>query len=89
MTTQISPMLAVNDGKSAIDFYKAAFDAKVLWHLDSGGHIVAGLAVSKSEVRACYRNRTLKAMYQEARRRYLAEHYGRKPSLRAKIGRYM
>jgi hypothetical protein len=48
-----------------------------------------GLRLSRSEVRACYRNRTLKAMYQEARRCFLAEHYGRKPTLRAKISRYM
>ena len=45
MRTQISPMLAVNDGNHAIDFYKAAFGAEVLWHLDGGGHVVAGLAV--------------------------------------------
>lgn len=48
-----------------------------------------GLSLSKSEVRACYRNETLRALYTEARRRYLAEHYGRKPTLRAKIGRYL
>ena len=45
MSTQISPMLAVNDGNGAINFYKAAFDATVLWHLDAGGLVVAGLAV--------------------------------------------
>lgn len=45
MKTQISPMLAVSDGKAAIEFYKAAFDARPLWHLGGGGHIVAGLAV--------------------------------------------
>ena len=48
-----------------------------------------GLSLSKSEVRACYRNETLRALYTEARRRYLAEHYGRKPTLRAKVGRYL
>jgi uncharacterized glyoxalase superfamily protein PhnB len=42
---QISPMLAVGDGNAAIEFYKAAFDASVLWSLDSGGHVVAGLEV--------------------------------------------
>ena len=42
---RISPMLAVNDGNAAIEFYKAAFDANVLWRLDGGGHIVAGLEV--------------------------------------------
>ena len=45
MTPQISPMLAVADGNAAIEFYKAAFDATVLWHLDGGGHVVAGLSV--------------------------------------------
>ncbi len=43
MATQISPMLAVNDGNAAIEFYKAAFGATLLWHLDGG---VAGLAVN-------------------------------------------
>ena len=45
MGTQISPMLAVSDGNAAIAFYKAAFGATVLWHLDGGGHIVAGLEI--------------------------------------------
>jgi len=44
MATQISPMLAVRDGDAAIDFYKAAFGAEILWHLGKG-HIVAGLAI--------------------------------------------
>jgi PhnB protein len=44
MPTQISPMLAVSDGNAAIKFYKAAFGAIVLWHLD-GGHVVAGLSI--------------------------------------------
>jgi hypothetical protein len=47
------------------------------------------LNLSKSEIRACYRNRTFQSLYQEARRKFLAEHYGRKPTLRADIGRYM
>jgi hypothetical protein len=50
---------------------------------------INGIKLSKSEVRSCYRNRTLQALYQEARRKFLAEHYGRKPTLRAKIRRYM
>lgn len=37
-------MLAVTDGDAAIAFYKAAFGATVLWHLD-GGHVVAGLEI--------------------------------------------
>src|SRR5258706_16357396 len=44
MMTQISPMLAVSDGNAAIDFYKAAFGAELLWHLGGGG-VVAGLSV--------------------------------------------
>ena len=46
MSTQISPMLAVTGGNAAIEFYKAAFGAEVLWHLDGGGDIVAGLAIN-------------------------------------------
>ena len=49
MSTQISPMLAVSDGNAAIQFYKAAFDATLLWHLDGGGHVVAGLSVNGAE----------------------------------------
>lgn len=45
MTTRISPMLAVSDGNAAIAFYQKAFGAELLWHLDGGGHIVAGLAI--------------------------------------------
>jgi uncharacterized glyoxalase superfamily protein PhnB len=45
MTPQISPMLAVGDGNAAIEFYKRAFDASVLWHLESDAHVVAGLSV--------------------------------------------
>jgi len=33
--------------------------------------------LSKSEIRACYRNKTLQALYQEARQKFLAENYGR------------
>jgi PhnB protein len=43
--TQISPMLAVSDGNAAVDFYKAAFGAEVLWRLGGGGDVVAGLSV--------------------------------------------
>lgn len=42
---QISPMLAVGDANAAIAFYKAAFDADVLWHLAGGEHVVAGLSI--------------------------------------------
>lgn len=44
--TQISPMLAVSNGSAAIEFYKAAFGAKVLWDLDGA---VAGLAIDGAE----------------------------------------
>ncbi len=44
-SAQIAPMLAVRDGNAAIEFYKLAFGASVLWHLDGGGHIVAGLEI--------------------------------------------
>lgn len=46
MGTQISPMLAVGDGKAAIEFYQAAFGATVRWHLDSA---VAGLSIDGAE----------------------------------------
>jgi uncharacterized glyoxalase superfamily protein PhnB len=36
MMTQIAPMLAVSDGNAAIDFFKAAFGAELLWHLADG-----------------------------------------------------
>src|SRR5215471_9385959 len=45
ITPQISPMLAVGDGNAAIEFYKAAFGATVLWRLGGGEHVVAGLSV--------------------------------------------
>jgi PhnB protein len=47
MKTQIAPMLAVSDGNAAIAFYKAAFGATLLWHLD-GGHVVAGLSIDEA-----------------------------------------
>jgi PhnB protein len=47
--TQISPMLAVSDGNTAIEFYRAAFGATVLWHLNGGGHVVAGLSIDGAE----------------------------------------
>jgi uncharacterized glyoxalase superfamily protein PhnB len=45
LTPEISPMLAVSDGNAAIEFYKAAFGATVLWRLGGGDHLVAGLSV--------------------------------------------
>ena len=38
-------MLAVSDGNAAIQFYGAAFGATLLWHLNGGGHVVAGLSI--------------------------------------------
>lgn len=45
MTPGISPMLAVSDGRAAIEFYKAAFGATVLWSLGDT-RMVAGLSVN-------------------------------------------
>ncbi len=47
------------------------------------------LSLSKTEMRALYRNRTFRALYQEGRRRFLIESYGRKPTLRARMGQYV
>jgi len=49
MQTQISPMLAVSDGKAAVAFYQAAFGAEVLWQIDAGGHVVAGLDIGGAQ----------------------------------------
>jgi PhnB protein len=38
-------MLAVSDGNAAIAFYKSAFRAETLWHLEGGGQVVAGLSI--------------------------------------------
>ena len=44
MSTHIAPMLAVADGTEAIEFYRRAFGATILWQLE-GTHIVAGLEI--------------------------------------------
>jgi uncharacterized glyoxalase superfamily protein PhnB len=49
MPTQIAPMLAVRDANAAIEFYKAAFGAVLLWHLNGGEHVVAGLAIEDAQ----------------------------------------
>jgi len=41
-------MLAVGDGNAAIEFYKAAFGATVMWRLGDG-HIVAGLSINGAQ----------------------------------------
>jgi uncharacterized glyoxalase superfamily protein PhnB len=46
MTTQISPMLAVRDGRAAIAFYQHAFGATLLWELEGA---VAGLSIDGAE----------------------------------------
>ena len=46
MTTQISPMLAVRNGRAAIAFYQRAFGATLLWELEGA---VAGLSVDGAE----------------------------------------
>ena len=48
-----------------------------------------GLSLSRGEIRASYRNKTLQALYQQAREEFLRANYGRKPTLRAKFGRYL
>ena len=45
MGVAIAPMLAVSHGEAAIDFYRSAFDANVLWKLGEGADIVAGLEI--------------------------------------------
>jgi PhnB protein len=45
MGVEVFPMLAVSHGEAAIEFYKSAFDATVLWRLGEGADIVAGLSV--------------------------------------------
>lgn len=50
LTPQISPMLAVSDADAAIEFYKAAFGATVLWHLGGAEHAVAGLSIHGARV---------------------------------------
>ena len=49
-STQISPMLAVNDALAAIAFYKAAFGALERWRIEGGGTVVAGLSIGDAEL---------------------------------------
>ena len=42
-------MLAVADGNAAIEFYRQAFGATILWQLGDGGHVVAGLSIDGAE----------------------------------------
>ena len=45
MGVQISPMLAVSHGDDAIEFYRSAFNAEVLWRLGEGADVVAALSI--------------------------------------------
>jgi len=45
MPVEVAPMLAVSHGDAAIEFYKSAFNAMVLWRLGKGADIVAGLSI--------------------------------------------
>ncbi len=48
--TTIAPMLSVRNGAKAVDFYKAAFGAEVIFRLDDpGGAVVAQLSVNGAE----------------------------------------
>jgi PhnB protein len=48
--TSIAPMLSVRNGAKAIDFYKAAFGATILFRIDdNSGAVVAQLAVDDAE----------------------------------------
>src|SRR4051812_44317479 len=48
--TTISPMLSVRNGAKAVDFYKAAFGATVLFRMDGDGDsVVAQLAADGAE----------------------------------------
>jgi PhnB protein len=50
MKTSIAPMLSVRRGSKAVEFYKAAFGAEVLFRIDdTSGAVVARLAVSGAE----------------------------------------
>ena len=47
ISTTIAPMLSVRNGARSIEFYKAAFDAAVLYRIDApDGAVVAQLAVN-------------------------------------------
>src|SRR5580698_3114711 len=49
-TTTIAPLLSVRNGAKAIEFYKAAFAAEVLFRVDSDdGAVVARLSVDGAE----------------------------------------
>jgi PhnB protein len=43
--TTIAPWLCVRDGARAVEFYKSAFGAKELFHMEGGGSVVARLSI--------------------------------------------
>lgn len=48
--TSISPMLSVRRGAGAVEFYKSAFDAEVLYRVDApSGEVVARLSTDGAE----------------------------------------
>lgn len=48
--TKISPLLSVRRGAEAVEFYKSAFDAEVLYRIDApDGAVVARLSVDGAE----------------------------------------
>ncbi len=48
--TGLAPMLSVRNGAKAVDFYKAAFDAKEFFRLDApDGSVVARLGIENGE----------------------------------------
>jgi PhnB protein len=48
--TTLAPMLSVRNGAKAVDFYKAAFGAEVIFRQDDpGGAVVAQLSVNGAE----------------------------------------
>jgi len=49
LKTTISPMLSVRNGAKAVDFYKAAFAADVLFQIENDGAVVAQLAVEGAD----------------------------------------
>lgn len=47
--TSIAPMLSVRNGPQAVEFYRAAFGAEVLFRMDNEGTVVARLAADGAE----------------------------------------
>jgi PhnB protein len=50
-TTSVAPWLSVREGASAqaVEFYKTAFGAKEVYHLDGGGSVISRLSVDGAE----------------------------------------